>query len=71
MGKVNSYNVFDENECSTILYHAVARDEDHVKEMAVSEGIDLQGLTIEIARKDVKDELGRPFKPYIQDALIH
>ena len=69
--RVNSYNIYDENHYSTILYHAIARDEEHVKDLARETGINLDGLTIEEVRINVKDELGRPCKPCITDALVY
>lgn len=54
---MNAYNIFDENHYDTILYHAVAKDEDQVKELANEKGIDLEGLEIELERKNVKDQL--------------
>lgn len=68
---MNAYNIFDENHYETILYHAVARDEDQVKELAKEKGIDLEGLEIELERTNVKDQLGRDFNPYIEDALVY
>lgn len=62
---MNAYNIFDENHYDTILYHAVAKDEDQVKELAKEKGIDLEGLEIELERTNVKDQLGRDFNPYI------
>lgn len=47
---MNAYNIFDENHYDTILYHAVAKDEDQVKELANEKGIDLEGLEIELER---------------------
>lgn len=35
---MNAYNIFDENHYDTILYHAVAKDEDQVKELAKEKG---------------------------------
>lgn len=64
---MNAYNIFDENHYDTILYHAVAKDEDQVKELANEKGIDLEGLE----RKNVKDQLGRDINPYIEDALVY
>lgn len=69
--KMNAYDIFDENEYSTILYHAIARDKDHVRALAEAEGISLEGLTIDLERSNVRDELGRPAKPAIFDAQIH
>ena len=68
---MNAYNIFDENHFETILYHAVAKDEDQVKELAKEKGIDLEGLEIELERTNVKDQLGRDFNPYIEDALVY
>lgn len=69
--KMNAYNIFDEEEYSTILFHSIARDEDHVRELAEESGISLDGLTIELERSNVRDELGRPAKPGIFDAIVH
>lgn len=68
---MNAYNIFDENHYETILYHAVAKDEDQVKELAKEKGIDLEGLEIELERTNVKDQLGRDFNPYIENALVY
>lgn len=68
---MDAYNIFDENHYDTILYHAVAKDEDQVKELAKEKGIDLEGLEIELERTNVKDQLGRDFNPYIEDALVY
>lgn len=67
---MNSYNIYDEEHYSTILYHAIARDEEHVKELAEDAGINLEGLTIDLERNNVKDELGRPYSARIEDAVI-
>lgn len=67
---MNSYNIFDEENCSTILYHAIARDEKQVRELAEEAGIDLNGLTIDLERMNVKNESGRDYQPKIDDALI-
>lgn len=71
MKKVNSYNIYDEKNYSTILYHAIASDEEEVKELANNSGIKIEGLTIELERTNVKDELGNPYKPIIEDALVY
>lgn len=67
---MNTYNIFDEENYSTVLYHAIARDEDQVRELALEAGINLDGLTIELERKNVRDELGRNYNPSIKDALV-
>ena len=69
--RMNAYNIYDENEYSCILYHAIAQDEEQVRELASEAGIDLTGLTIDLERENVKDELGRPQKACIIDALVH
>lgn len=71
MKKVNSYNIYDENHYGTVLYHAIASDEDEVKELAQESGIDIEGLTIDLERCNVKDELGRPYSPRIEDAQVY
>ena len=68
---VNTYTIFDEAHYSTILYFAVAEDEDQVRQLAEEANIDLDGLTIELERKDVRDQLGYPYSPHIEDALVH
>lgn len=67
---MNSYNIFEEENYSTILYHAIARDEEQVKELALESNIDLDGLTIDLVRQNVKDELGRPYPAKIEDVRV-
>ena len=69
--KTNSYTIYDENHSSTILYYAVAENEDQVRELAAEAGLDLEGLEIELDRENVRDQLGRPFNPHIEDAQVH
>ncbi len=52
---MNSYNIYEKNNEATILYHAIARDEDQVMELAKEAGIDMDGLSIELERSNVKD----------------
>jgi hypothetical protein len=59
-----------ENYSSTILYRALAVSEQQVKELADKAGIDLTGLTIELDRENVRDELGRSYEPRIEDAQV-
>ena len=40
---MNSYNIYKKNNEATILYHAIARDEDQVMELAKEAGIDMDG----------------------------
>ena len=67
---MNSYNIYEEEHYSTILYHVIARDEEQVKELALESNIDLDGLTIDLVRQNVKDELGRPYPAKIEDARV-
>lgn len=67
---MNSYNIYEEEHYSTILYHAIARDEERVRELASEAGISLDGMTIEIERSNVKDMLDRPFSEYIEEAIV-
>lgn len=69
-GKImNSYNIYNEemriNGAVSVLYHAIAEDENHVRELAKEKGYDIEGLTIELERINVKDQLNRPFLPSI------
>ena len=68
---MNSYNIYEKNNEATILYHAIARDEDQVMELAKEAGIDMDGLSIELERSNVKDQLGKPLSARIEDALIY
>ncbi len=36
---MNSYNIYEKNNEATILYHAIARDEDQVMELAKGRGL--------------------------------
>lgn len=69
MFTVNSYNIVGRYRC--VLYHAVATSKEHVRKLAEEASIDIDGLEIELIRVNVKDQLGYPFKPYIEDALIY
>lgn len=68
---MNSYNIYEEEHYGTILYHAVAEDEEQVRELAQEAGIDISGMIIDLERKNIKDELGRPIRAYFRDALVH
>lgn len=68
--KVNSYNIVEESNPSTILYHAVAYDVNHVKELAESNHINIDDMIIELERKDVKTMTGMPFEPYFESCLV-
>ena len=65
------HNIYEKNNEATILYHAIARDEDQVMELAKEAGIDMDGLSIELERSNVKDQLGKPLSAIIEDALIY
>lgn len=67
---MNSYNIYEENHYETVLYHAIACDEDHVRELAEEAGINLEGLTIDLERSNVKDQMGRPYSAIIEDAVV-
>lgn len=70
---MNSYDIYNENDRRqgwvSVLYHAIARDEDHVRELAQEAGYDLSGLTIDLQRRNVRNELGRPYPAKIESAL--
>ena len=67
---MNSYNIYDENHEATILYHAIARDEEQVMDLAKATRIDMAGLSIELERSNVKDQLRKPMSARIEDAVI-
>ena len=68
---MNSYNLFDPENYGTIIYCAIARDKDHVKELAAAAGFNIENMVIDLERTNVRDMSGRPFPPSIQDALVH
>lgn len=65
--KTNHYNIYrEENRANgnvAVQYTAIAESEEQVLELAEEAGIDLTGFTIELERSDIKDELGRSYKP--------
>ena len=65
--KVNTYN-FVEKGC--VFYHAVATSEEHAIQLAQEAGFDIEGMEIELERMNVRDEMGRPYEPKIEDALV-
>jgi len=67
---MNTYNIYNENESSTILFHAIAESEAHVVELANESNIDLTGLTIDLEKTNVKDQMGKAYKPSINDAIV-
>lgn len=67
---MNSYNLFSNENPTTILYHAVARDTDHVAELAADYGINVVNLGISLEKSNIKDQLGRPMPPFIKSAII-
>jgi hypothetical protein len=70
MKTVNKYIIFDPECYICTLYTSLAYDKEHVRELAAEAGIDLTGLEIELERKDVRDQLRRPYAPNIIDAVV-
>lgn len=68
MKTMNTYN-FVEKGC--IFYHAIAESEEQAVELAQGAGFDIEGMEIELERMNVRDELGRPYSPRIEECLIH
>lgn len=64
---VNTYN-FVEKGC--IFYHAIATSEEYAILLAKQEGFDIEGMEVELERMNVRDELGRPYEPKIEDAMV-
>ena len=67
---MNTYNIYNENESSTILFHAIAESKAKVVELANENSIDLTGLTIDLERINVKDQMGKAYNPVITDAIV-
>lgn len=68
---MNSYNIFQIGHESTILYHAIASCEEHVVQLAKEKGIKIQAdYVIELESTNIKDQLGNPYEPKIEDAII-
>ena len=65
--KVNTYN-FSEKGC--VFYHAIAEDHEQAVLLALQAGFDIVGMDIELEREDVRDELGKPYEPKIEEALV-
>ena len=68
---MNTYNISKNGNESTILYHSIAEDEQQVRELAEEKGINLNNMTIELERKDVRNQLGKSYAAVIEDALVH
>ena len=68
---MNSYNIYNENESYTILFHAIAENENQVIELAEENNIDLTGLTIELEKSNVKNQMGKSYSASISDAIVH
>ena len=68
---MNTYNIFENGNESTILYHSIAEDEQQVRELAEEKGIILNNMTIELERTDVRNQLGKSYAAVIEDALVH
>lgn len=64
---MNTYN-FKKNGC--VFYHAIASSEERAIELATNAGYDIEDLEVEREREDLRDELGRPYKEGIQDAMV-
>lgn len=67
---MNSYNIFREDEPGTILFHAIAANEGQVERLAEENECDIEGLTIELERVNVRDQMGNPMNPAFLCALI-
>lgn len=66
MGNVNAYN-FVENGC--VFYHVIAESVSQCYELAQGAGYDIKGMTIELERMNVRDELGKPYPPKIEECI--
>lgn len=64
---VNTYNFVDRG---CIFYHAIATSEEHAILLAKQEGFDIKGMEVELERMNVRDELGKPYEPKIENAMV-
>lgn len=71
MKQVNHYIAYDERDrrhgAVSVRYSGLAYDEEHFKELAEQAKLDLSGHTIVLLKINVRNELRRPYKPYIID----
>ena len=68
---MKTYNIYENGNESTILYHSIAQDEQQVRERAAEKGINLNNMTIELERTDARNQLGKSYAAVIQDALVY
>lgn len=64
---MNAYN-FIEKGC--VFYHVIAESEEQCYELAEGAGLDVAGMELELERMNVRDELGSPYAPKIEDCLV-
>lgn len=71
MKKVNRYVAYDERERKQGVvnerYVGLAYSKEHFEELAEQAGFDLSEHTVELRKKDVRNELRKPYSPYIKD----
>lgn len=67
--KVNKYIVIDEKH-DAVMYQVIAENEKQVHELAEKNGYDISDYSIELVRKNVVNEIGRPYSPVIYDEMI-
>ena len=68
---MNTYNIFEKENSSTILFHAIAENESQIKNLAEQKGFEIEGMTIELERSNIKTEMGKLYQPSITDTLIY
>lgn len=68
MGTMNAYN-FEEKGC--VFYHVIAESEEQCYALAEGAGYDVSGMELELERTNVRDELGNPYSPRIEEAMVH
>lgn len=68
MGNMNAYNFVDRG---CLFYHVIAESEEQCLSLAEGAGYDVSGMELELERMNVRDELGRPYTPRIEEAMTH
>ena len=68
MKTMNTYNFVEKG---FVFYHAIAESEEQAVELAQGAGFDIEGMEIELERMNVRDELGSPYSPKIEECLVY
>lgn len=65
---MNAYN-FVEKGC--IFYHVIAKNEEQCYELAKRNNFNVEGMELELEKKNIRDEMGNEYQPTISDAMVN